>query len=61
MGNSVSFPGSITVDPVGIKKALLEMEYQKVGGKANYDVVNQATLIQIKDQLPQMQQYIKTQ
>ncbi len=61
MGNTLSFPGSISIDPVGIKKALLEMEYQKVGGKANYDIVNQATLIQIKDQLPQMQQYVKTQ
>lgn len=61
MGNTVSFPSSLAMNPIGIKKALLEMEYQKVGGKANYDVVNQATLIQIKDQLPQMQQYIKTQ
>lgn len=60
MGNTLSFPGSISIDPVGIKKALLQMEYQKVGGKANYDVINEATLLQIKDQLPQMQQYIKT-
>lgn len=61
MGNSFSLPGSISADTVGIKKALLEMEYQKVGGKANYDIVNQATMIQLKEQLPQMEQYIKTQ
>lgn len=59
MGNSVNVP-SISVDPVGIKKAMLELEYQKVGGKANYDIIAQATAIQMKEQIPQMEQYIKT-
>ena len=59
MGNSFSVP-SISVDPVGIKKAMLELEYQKVGGKANYDIIAQATAIQMKEQIPQMEQYIKT-
>lgn len=59
MGNSFSVP-SISVDPVGIKKAMLELEYQKVGGKSNYDIIAQATAIQMKEQIPQMEQYIKT-
>ena len=60
-GNSVALPTSISVDPVGIKKAILEIEYDKVGGKANYDIISQATMIQMKEQIPQMEQYISTQ
>jgi hypothetical protein len=60
-GNSVALPTSISVDPVGIKKAILEIEYDKVGGKANYDIISKATMIQMTEQIPQMEQYIKTQ
>jgi protein-disulfide isomerase len=60
MGNSFSLPSSISVEPAGIKKAILELEYAKVGGKANYEIVQQATLLQMKEQIPQMEQYIKT-
>ena len=61
MGNSISLPASITADTIGVKKALLELEYDKVGGKANYDLISQATRMQMKDQIPQIEQYIKTQ
>lgn len=61
MGNSISLPASITADSIGVKKAFLELEYDKVGGKANYDLVSQATRMQMQDQIPQIEQYIKTQ
>ena len=61
MGNSISLPASITADTIGVKKALLELEYDKVGGKANYDLMSQATRLQMKEQIPQIEQYIKTQ
>jgi protein-disulfide isomerase len=48
-GNSFSLPSSISVDPVGVKKALLEIEYSKVGGKANYDIMTQAQQISVND------------
>jgi protein-disulfide isomerase len=60
-GNSIPLPASITTDTFGIKRAILELEYDKVGGKANYDLVSQATRMQMKDQIPQIEQYIKTQ
>ena len=60
-GNTLALPKSLSVDPVGIKRAILEIEYEKVGGKANYDIISQATMIQMKEQIPQMEQYIKTQ
>ena len=30
-GNSVTLPASTGIDALGVKKALLELEYQKVG------------------------------
>jgi hypothetical protein len=54
-------PASITTDTFGIKRAILELEYEKVGGKANYDLISQATRMQMQDQIPQIEQYIKTQ
>jgi protein-disulfide isomerase len=61
MGNSLSLPTSIAVDPIWVKKAFLELEYDKVGGKANYDLVSQATRMQMQEQIPQIKQYIETQ
>jgi protein-disulfide isomerase len=61
MGNSISLPSSISIEPAGIKKAILELEYAKVGGKANYELVTKATLLQMKEQIPQIEQYLKTQ
>lgn len=58
-GNSFVLPTSIGVDVIGLKRALLELEYEKVGGKENYDLVNQATLIQMKEQIPQIREFIK--
>jgi protein-disulfide isomerase len=61
MGNSFSLPSSISVEPAGIKKAILELEYEKVGGKTNYELISKATQLQMKDQIPQIEQYLKTQ
>lgn len=61
MGNSLSLPANITVDPIGVKRAILDVEYDKVGGKTNYDLINQATQIQTKQQIPQIEQFIKSQ
>ncbi len=60
MGNSLSLPNSISVEPAGIKKAILELEYAKVGGKTNYELVTKATQLQMQDQIPQIEQYLKT-
>ena len=65
MGNSFSLPASISVDPIGVKKALLEIEYSKVGGKANYDVMTQAQNLSINDpqnpsNIEAMKKYIST-
>lgn len=64
-GNSFSLPASISVDPVGVKKALLEIEYSKVGGKANYDIMTQAQNLSINDpqnpsNIEAMKKYIST-
>lgn len=50
-GSSDTNTGSVTasVDPIGIKKALLEIEYDKVGGKENYDVITKAQLLSLND------------
>ncbi len=65
MGNSFSLPASISVDPIGVKKALLEIEYSKVGGKANYDVMTQAQNLSVNDpqnpsNIEAMKKYIST-
>jgi protein-disulfide isomerase len=60
-GNSVTLPASTGIDSFGVKKALLELEYDKVGGKVNYDLVSQATRMQMQEQIPQIKQYIETQ
>ena len=65
MGNSFSLPASISVDPIGVKKALLEIEYSKVGGKANYDIMTQAQNLSINDpqnpsNIEKMKNYIAT-
>lgn len=60
-GNSVTLPASTGIDALGVKKALLEMEYDKVGGKENYELISKATLIQMQDQIPQIKQFIETQ
>ncbi len=64
-GNSFSLPASISVDPVWVKKALLEIEYSKVGGKANYDIMTQAQNLSVNDpqnpsNIEAMKKYIST-
>jgi protein-disulfide isomerase len=61
-GNSLSLSNSDkSIDTFGIKKAVLEVEYDKVGWKKNYDLINQATLIQMKEQIPQIEKFLSTQ
>lgn len=69
-GNSISLPGSkdatgsgvvtsIHADTLGIKKAILEIEYAKVGGKENYDLINEAQMIQLNEtMIPQIKEYL---
>ncbi len=59
IGNTFSI--SASNDPLGIKKAILEVEYTKVGGKSNYELLNQAQLIQFTENLPQLKEFIKSQ
>ena len=59
IGNTFSI--SANNDPLGIKKAILEVEYTKVGGKSNYELLNQAQLIQFTENLPQLKEFIKSQ
>ena len=56
VGNSVGL--STLNDPLGIKRSILEVEYAKVGGKANYELLAQAQLIQFKSNLPQLKQFV---
>ncbi len=39
---------------VGIRKVLLDLEYEKVGWKENYDILQKYTQMQIKEQIPQI-------
>ncbi len=59
IGNTFSI--SANNDPLGIKKAILEVEYMKVGGQANYALLNQAQLIQFTQNLPKLKEFIKSQ
>ncbi len=47
-GNTFSVPGMI-LDPLGIKSALLDLEYDKVGGKQNYDLLTKAQQLSLQD------------
>jgi len=42
-------------------KAALEAEYAKMGGKENYDLLNEANLIQMEKQIPQIKQFIEAE
>ncbi len=46
-------------DSFGIKKALLELEYEKVGGRTNYETLQKYSQMQIKEQIGQIEQYVK--
>lgn len=59
VGNSVGL--NALSDPLGIKRSILEVEYAKVGGKANYELLSQAQTIQFKTNLPQLKQFIESQ
>lgn len=59
-GNSLKFSDQTQVDAFGIKKAILDVEYEKVGGREMYDLVNEASRMQIQEQKSQLEQYIKT-
>ncbi|MBP6981593.1 thioredoxin domain-containing protein [Candidatus Gracilibacteria bacterium] len=55
-GKSLPFYG----DTVGIKSALLELEYEKVGGQKNYDLISRYSQLQLKEQIPQIEQFLKS-
>lgn len=64
-GNSISLPESLNINPVGVKQALLDIEYSKVGGKANYDIMTQAQNLSVNDpqnpsNIEAMKKYIST-
>ncbi len=44
---------------VGIRKVLLGLEYEKVGGKENYDLLQKYTQMQIKEQIPQIKKTVE--
>ncbi len=56
--NTVTISG---LDSLGVKKAFLELEYDKVGWKENYDLIAQANRLQLPEYLNQIQEYIATQ
>jgi len=63
MGNSLTLPESISLDPVGVKRAFLEIEYAKVGGKDNYEIMTAAQRLSVNDpqnpsNIKAMKQYV---
>ncbi len=63
-GNSFSVPGMI-LDPLGIKSALLDLEYDKAGGKENYDLLTRAQQLSLQDpqnpsNIKAMKQYVES-
>lgn len=65
MGNSLTLPDSISLDPVGVKRAFLEIEYAKVGGKANYEIMTAAQQLSVNDpqnpsNIKAMKQYVES-
>ena len=47
-----------TDSSVGIRKVLLDLEYEKVGGKQNYDLLQKYSQMQIKEQIDKIKQYV---
>ena len=45
-------------DSFGIKRALLDLEYEKVGGKKNYETLQKYSQMQIKEQIGQIEKYV---
>ncbi len=61
-GNSVSLPG-LDMDSFGMKQAFLEIEYDKAGGKENYELLTRAQRLSLNDpqnpsNIKSMKQYI---
>jgi protein-disulfide isomerase len=48
-----------TDSSVGIRKVLLDLEYEKVGWKENYDILQKYTQLQLKEQVPQIKKAIE--
>lgn len=58
--NSLSRNGGSNPDSsIGIKRVLLNLEYDKVGGKENYDLLQKYTQMQIKEQIPQIKKAVE--
>lgn len=66
MGYSFSIKSLVSGEPkntqvdssVGIRRVLLDLEYEKVGGKENYDLLQKYSQMQIKDQIDKIKQYV---
>ena len=44
---------------IGIRRVLLDLEYEKVWGKENYDILQKYSQMQIKEQIPKIRQYVE--
>ncbi len=56
--------GSYQYQPVlglgqSVYNTIMGIEYEKVGGKKNYDLLQEANIIQLEQQLPQIEEYIQ--
>jgi protein-disulfide isomerase len=63
-GNSFSFPG-MSNDSFGIKQALLDVEYDKAGSRANYELLTRAQQLSLMDpqnpsNIKAMKQYVES-
>jgi protein-disulfide isomerase len=59
-GNSITLPG---LSSIGIKESLLEIEYEKSGGRQNYELLTKAQLLSLNDpqnpsNIEAMRQYV---
>jgi protein-disulfide isomerase len=46
-------------DSIGIKRVLLDLEYEKVGGKENYEILQKYSQMQITEQIAQIKSYVE--
>jgi protein-disulfide isomerase len=58
-GTTVSAPPPAFTLEKNLYDTIMKVEYEKVGGKENYDLINQANLKQLQTNLPQIRQYLE--
>lgn len=57
-GSGSTSPLAFTIDK-SIYDTIMKVEYEKVGWKENYDLLNQANRIQLQSQIPQIRSFIE--